>query len=206
LGETGWFFAPLWTDFLPGANPGLLDWFTVLVGLFALSALLLHGAIWLALKTEGALEARASVFAGNVRKWVGVLFLASVAAGLFVQPDLRAHLGERPWLGVFPLLALLSLAWIGRPLRSGKPCKAFLGSSLFLVCAVGTFVFSLYPTILPSTTGVGASLTAANTAAPAYGLKVGLFWWVPGIALAILYFRNTYRKFAGKVRLEEEGY
>jgi cytochrome d ubiquinol oxidase subunit II len=206
LGETGWFFAPLWTDFVPGPNPGLLDWFTVLVGVFALAALLLHGALWLALKTEGELEARAVRLAGKIRFLVLGLFLACVAAGLVVQSDLRAHIGERPWLLVFPLLAGACLFGVGRYLGAGKPCKAFLASSLFLVAALGTFVFSLYPTILPSTTGFDASLTVANTAAPAYGLKVGLVWWVPGMALAVLYFRNTYRKFAGKVRPEEEGY
>ena len=55
----GDFFLPLWTDFRVGAEPGILDWYTVLVGVPGFLALALHGALWVALKTEGAIESRA---------------------------------------------------------------------------------------------------------------------------------------------------
>ena len=66
--------------------------------------------------------------------------------------------------------------------------------------------FWLYPYVLPSRVDSQFGLTIANAAAPAYGLNVGLAWWIPGIALAIAYFVFMYRRFAGKVRLPEEGY
>jgi len=59
LDASGYFFAPLWTTFDPRSPvPGILDWYTVLIGLLALAALVLHGAHWIALKTEGALHDR----------------------------------------------------------------------------------------------------------------------------------------------------
>src|SRR5450432_420852 len=59
LDSAGDFFLPLWTNFLPGSNPGVLDWYTVLCGVTALAVLTLHGSAWLALKTEDAVHERA---------------------------------------------------------------------------------------------------------------------------------------------------
>src|SRR6202789_3855947 len=59
LDAAGDFFLPLWTDFRPGADPGILDWYTLLCGVTALSVLTLHGLAWLALKTDGPVHERA---------------------------------------------------------------------------------------------------------------------------------------------------
>ena len=49
---------PLWTDFRVGPHPGILDWYTVLTGVLALVTLGVHGANYLAVKTEGEIQAR----------------------------------------------------------------------------------------------------------------------------------------------------
>src|SRR6202051_2441969 len=59
LGADDYFFLPLWTNWRTGPNPGILDWYTVTGGLLAVVALAMHGALYLALKTEGDLEQRA---------------------------------------------------------------------------------------------------------------------------------------------------
>ena len=59
LNREGYFFVALWTDFFTGPEPGILDWFTVLMGLASVAILALHGANYLAMKTEGDLYARA---------------------------------------------------------------------------------------------------------------------------------------------------
>src|ERR671938_749852 len=60
VAEDGYFFQPLWTNFSPtNPNPGILDWYTILTGLLALATLVVHGASWVAVKTEGELNARA---------------------------------------------------------------------------------------------------------------------------------------------------
>ena len=59
LNREGYFFVALWTDFSTGPEPGILDWFTVLMGLASVVILALHGANYLALKTKGDLYARA---------------------------------------------------------------------------------------------------------------------------------------------------
>jgi len=59
LQPNGDFFEPLWTDFRVGDETGILDWYTLLVGVTATASLGLHGALWLGWKTDGALAQRA---------------------------------------------------------------------------------------------------------------------------------------------------
>lgn len=87
-----------------------------------------------------------------------------------------------------------------------RPAAAFLASSIFIAGMLSSAAFGLYPYVLPSRIDPQFGLTITNAAAPAYGLAIGLAWWVPGIALAIAYVVFVYRRFAGKVRLPEEGY
>src|ERR687889_2798064 len=77
LGEDGYFFQALWTNFSPtNPNPGILDWYTILTGLLALTALVTHGAGWVAVKTEGELNARAQ----RVRRigWMALVALTAI--------------------------------------------------------------------------------------------------------------------------------
>ena len=53
LDASGYFFEPLWTDFRLGPETGILDWYTILVGVLALAALVMHGGLWVRLKTSG---------------------------------------------------------------------------------------------------------------------------------------------------------
>jgi cytochrome d ubiquinol oxidase subunit II len=84
--------------------------------------------------------------------------------------------------------------------------NAFLASCAYLAGMLGSAAFGLYPYVLPSNTDPALGLTVHNAAAAAYGLKVGLAWWIPGMALAAGYVAFVYHRFAGKVRLDGDGY
>src|SRR6059058_4124774 len=73
LGEDGYFFLPLWTNWRVGPAPGFLDWYTVIGGLVALVALSLHGALYLIVKTESQLQERARLAARYL--WITLLAL-----------------------------------------------------------------------------------------------------------------------------------
>ena len=73
LDASGYFFEPLWTDWRLGASTGILDWYTVMVGIVALMALILHGSLWVQLKTSGPVQERAGALAG--RAWWAVVAL-----------------------------------------------------------------------------------------------------------------------------------
>src|ERR1700674_5309413 len=59
LDAQGYFFEPLWTDFRFGANAGILDWYTILIGVAAYLALAIHGSLWVAYKCEAEIAERA---------------------------------------------------------------------------------------------------------------------------------------------------
>src|SRR4029077_18952838 len=86
LGSDGTFSMAFFTDFTPRGCVGLLDWYTVSVAIFAVVALAAHGAVYLALKTEGAVHDRSARYAR--RLWAAtapLLLVISVESGL-VRP------------------------------------------------------------------------------------------------------------------------
>ena len=203
LNSAGTFFLPLWTDFNPySLNPGILDWYTILIGLLALAALTAHGANYLAVKTEGILQARARRIARLA--WLSTIVLTVLATLLTfaVQPAIGASFSLRPWEVIFPLIALVGLIGMGYfPLRQ-RDLAAFVASCAYLVGLLASTAVTLYPLVLPAVNPAN-SLTISNASASPYAQAVGLVWWSIGMVLAILYLVLTYRLFWGKVRLTE---
>ena len=208
LDASGRFFEPLWTNFLPGPSPGVLDWYTILVGLAALAALTLHGALWMALKTEDQLNQRAHRLAKKTWWAVAALTVAITIASFRLRPQLFANFSGHPWGFLFPALALGGLAGIVWFLRTGKERGSFLSSCVYLLGMLTSVAFSLHPFLLPASTNQAYSLTVENAKASEYGLRIGIVWWLIGMALASAYSIYTYRSFAGKVELPsaEGGY
>jgi len=206
LDASGYFFLPLWTDFRVGQEVGILDWYTILVGILALLTLTQHGALWVALKTEEVLRQRAERVA--TAAWLGVAGMSLIVSGLTlrVQPQVSANLKVCPWGYVFPALALAGLLGILHFLTRGAHLKAFLASCLYITGMLASAAFGVYPYVLPSNVDPKLGLTIHNTATSHYGLQVGLAWWIPGMLLVLGYFVYVYRHFAGKVRSGDEGY
>ncbi len=200
------FFEALWTNFSPAnSNPGILDWYTILIGLLAVFALLLHGAAYIALKTTGELNTRAHQ-AGR-RAWqvtLAVLIIGTLATFL-LRPMVLFNFTHYPWGLVFPLAALAGFLFAGWSVYHNNDQWAFTGSSFFIIGMLSSTAFALYPDVLPAT-NPSDSLTIANAAAPQYGLIVGLIWWIIGIILALLYFTIIYRLFRGKVSVPAESH
>lgn len=190
------FFLPLWTDFAPGADPGILDWYTIAVGLTALAALTMHGGLWVALKTPGELSVRAAVAARAAAWATAALTLAITAMTFSLQPQVATNFELHPWGAVFPALAIAGLAGALRT-RRGEVAR-FGFSCVYLAGMMASAAFGVFPYLLPSC-AAGAGLSVHNAAAPAYGLKIGLMWWIPGMALACGYAAFLYHRFAGKV-------
>lgn len=202
LDREGYFFLPLWTDFRMGGEAGILDWYTLLIAAAAFLVLAVHGALWVALKTEGELEARAVRFAARLW-WPVLAAVAAITLASFqVQPNLQRSFAAHPWGFLFPLLALAGLG--GIKLLRGR--DGFLASCLFITGMLTSAAFGVYPYVLPSSGDPTLGLTVGNSAAASYGLGVGLAWFIPGMLLATGYFVYTYRNFSGKVKLDDEGY
>src|SRR6266481_887662 len=85
--QSGLFAMPLFTDFWPGHEPGIFDWYTTLVGFFTLCVLTGHGALYLVWKTTGAVQARSRAWAYGA--WLAALplWLAVTCATVWLRPD-----------------------------------------------------------------------------------------------------------------------
>ena len=127
------------------------------------------------------------------RAWwlLAALTVLLTVSSFRIQPQLAESFRARPWNWIFPLLALIGLAGI----RLGNRRNAFLLSCAYLVGMLSSVAAGLFPYVLPANTETPLSLTVYNTAAPAYGLTIGLMWFIPGILLVAGYFVYTYRHF-----------
>jgi len=198
LQSDGYFFLPLWTNWQPGAYPGILDWYTVIGGLVALVALTLHGALWLTIKVSGDLEARAR----NLVKplWVTLLVLTGVSlvATIRVRPASLDNYLHYPVSFIVPagVIVSLILLWVWN--HKCQPVKAFLASCTYLFFMLAGACWGVYPVLLPATTGAGNDITLTRAISGPHTLAVGLAWWTFGMALAIGYVAFVYSRFKGK--------
>ena len=164
LNRDGYFFVALWTDFLTGPEPGILDWFTVLMGLASAAILALHGANYLAMKTTGDLYARA-VAAAKLMGWLALGSAVLVRLGItFVQPNLRLNYTAHPVGYVFPVGGAIALIVTLVLRRRQRDVAAFMTSSLFILAMLGSVAWGCYPNILIATTDPANSLTIFNAA------------------------------------------
>ena len=202
LGSDNYFFLPLWTDWRVGPQPGILDWYTVIGGVVALVALATHGALWIALKATGDLEACARRAATFLWGALLVVTLISLPATIAIRPSLLDNYRAYPILFLIPAIVIATLVGILSFTRQNKPFVAFLSSSLYLVFMLVGAAVGLYPALLPSSTDPARNITVASALAGPHSLRVGLIWWSLGLVLALAYFITSYRLFRGKVAAE----
>ena len=208
LESDGYFYEPLWTTFTIVPNAGILDWFTVLMGLVSLFTLTSHGANFIAMKTEGDLQLRARKTSA-VTNWVVLLTsIAAIISVTEIKPQVWADYSAHPWGYVFPALGGLGMLGMIIFRFMKNDLWAFLSSCGFIVFMLVSTAFGAYPNILPSSTKPEYSLTISNAKAGDYGLSVGKYWWFIGFILAIIYFVYIFYSFRGKVKItsDDEGY
>jgi cytochrome bd ubiquinol oxidase subunit II len=203
LGADHFFFEPLWTTFRPGADTGILDWYTCVVALLALIALVVHGALYVALKTEGAVNEKSRILARQLLPLLMALTAVGVPVTAAVRPRTMRNYSEHPLAYVIPAAVAVSLAamWVFQ--RRAKETAAFLSSCAYIAAMLGGVAVALYPSLLPSSSDPTRDITIYNAATGAYALRVGLIWWGLGMCLAFGYFVFVYRMFRGKLRPEE---
>jgi len=205
LRADGYFFSPFWTTFTVVPESGILDWFTVTMGVVSLFTLTIHGANFLALKTEGALQQRARSVARMT--WWGLLVssLASAVSISFIRPELWNNYRTHVWGYLFLVASILGLVGMYIFSRRKEDLKAFLSSAAFIAGMLACTAFGLYPVVLPASTDPAYSLTVQRTITHDYGLSVGTVWWSVSLVMAVGYFLYLFRSLRGKTRLPHEG-
>ena len=206
----------------------LLNPFGLLAGVISLAMLVMHGATFLQIRTEGAVEQRARTAASVAGIALIVLFalagfwvafamsgyriVALPAAGSAFAPMAKtvavvpggwlANFRTYPWMSVAPLAAfggaLAAIVFSGR----GRAQFAFLGSATAVTGVILTAGFALFPFVMPSSTYPDSSLTAWN--AVSSHKTLGIMFWVVVVMLPVViaYTAWVYRVLRGKITVE----
>ncbi|CNE62313.1 integral membrane cytochrome D ubiquinol oxidase (Subunit II) CydB [Mycobacterium tuberculosis] len=168
----------------------LLNPYALLGGLTTTALFVLHGAVFVALKTSGTIRYRA-------RRVAAVAALAAIAAGgAFLLITQLQHGKPVTWLTALGAAAGLLLAAAAN--RAGREGWAFIGTGAAIVLAVATLFTALFPDVMPSTLGSGG-LTTVNAASSGYTLKI--MTWVAGVftPIVMIYQGWTYWVFRKRI-------
>ena len=191
-------FTGRWTEFL---NP-----YSLLVGVLSLSLFMVHGAIYLTMKTEGALfEQITSLLRRSILVFVA-LFVVVTLVSLFFYPHLTDRFLSKPVLMIVPALAFLSIANVPRLATKGKYLSSFLFSSLAVSLMLIVVAIELYPVIILDRGDMLDSLTVYNASSSEKSLGIMLIISAIGFPLVLTYTIFVYRTFWGKVKLDETSY
>ena len=201
LYEGHYFFLPLWdSSFSPLSDtPGVIDWFTLIIGIIAVVTLAIHGATWIRLKTNATINEKLKTVIFNLNLLLLVLTILSVALWQIVNPNSLTNFVVRPYLLIFPVIYFTGLCGLFFIKKIKKDSHSFTLSTLLIIGGITSSLASLFPVILPSTNKIHESLTIYNTAAAEYGLSVAFIWGIIGLVLLVIYFIVQKRLLKGKI-------
>jgi cytochrome d ubiquinol oxidase subunit II len=198
LDASGYFGMPLFASFSPWGPPGVLDWYTVTIGLLAFVILAMHGALYLVWKTDGEVGLRARRVARQAWWMVAAIGVLATVLTWKVRPGLYVMIWLRRWPVAVVGVALAGFLGIPAGLKRSGDRTPFLGSGLFILALLAATAAGVYPDILTSSIDPRFSITAQSAQAGAYGLRAALWWWVPGILLVTAYFAHLFWRIRGK--------
>lgn len=184
---------------------GLLNLYGIAGGVLFVVMFMLHGALWLAVKTEGVLQGRASRFAS--RLWAALLVTAVLFLVLsFLATRLFDNYLKMPLLWIIPAAAVAALILTRAFMLRGAYGKAWMSSAATILFITFFGVAGLYPDLLPSSLDPGYSVTAFNAASSQLTLKIMLGVALVMVPIVIAYQTWVYVFLRGKVTEKDLAY
>lgn len=147
----------------------LLNPYALLTGVVTLTVFILHGALFLELKTEGAIRERVARIARMMWPVVALVVVAWVAYSA-VETDMFQNLGIVKLLALGVAVAGVVIFAYGTLTR--RYGRAFLGTSIAIAGTVATMFATLFPRVMPSSLGEAFDLTIYNASSSDYTLQV----------------------------------
>lgn len=184
----------------------LLNPFALLVGVTTVALFMMHGAIYVVLKTEGELHDLMRGWVKNAIIFFVICYAMTTMATLLYLPHMLRFFREYPVLFVVPLATMLAIANIPRELHRRRDFAAFLSScatiaGLMLLVAIGMF-----PNLVLARPDPSLSLTILNAASSPKTLKIMLIIAAIGLPLVLAYTTSIYYIFRGKTKLDPMSY
>ncbi|MFM1942420.1 MAG: hypothetical protein RI897_1402 [Verrucomicrobiota bacterium] len=189
-----------------GGLPGLLHPYALLLGVTTLALFMMHGSIYVVLKTEGELQQKVRGWIRRCMIFFIVCYVILTMATLLYVPHLTEKLRANPWFFGVALAGMLAIANIPREIHGGREFAAFLSSCAAIVALMILFGLEMYPHLVISRPEMGNSLDIHNAASSRRTLANMLTIAVIGIPIVLAYTLSIYWIFRGKVKLDKMSY
>ncbi len=211
--------------FYEGSFFALLNPYALLCGLLSVAMLVMHGAAWLLVKTDGVVAERARRFGmvaalvvivlfalGGLFLWMGIDGYR-IASAIDVEgpsnPLLKtvehsagawlANYGSHPWMMIAPALGFLGAAAALLAMLGRREVTVLLFSKLAIFGIISTVGVSMFPFILPSSLDPRSSLTVWDASSSHLTLFIMLVVAVIFLPIVLAYTAWVYRVLWGKV-------
>ena len=184
----------------------LLNPYAIMVGITTVALFMMHGAIYLVMKTEGELQSRIRGWVNNTIIFFIICYVTTTMATLLYVPHMSANIKANPWLFVVPLLNMLAIGNIPREIHHRREFRAFLSSCASMIALLALFGIGMYPNLILSNPEVANSLNIYNSASSDKTLGIMLIIAALGMPMVIAYTTSIYWIFRGKVKLDSTSY
>lgn len=189
-GNIWWFFNP----------------FSIMVAITTLALFMMHGAIYLAMKTENRLYTKLTILAKNFNVFFLISFGITTLYTLLYIPHLSNTIRSNPQYFVFPVIMLLAIANIPRQLKKGNYRYAFASSAVTIASLLIAVAVEVFPYLVYAPNNPANSITIHNAASSAKTMKTLLIIAAIGTPQVALYTSFVFWTFKGKVKLDEMSY
>jgi cytochrome d ubiquinol oxidase subunit II len=177
----------------------LLNPYALVVGLMAVSLCVVHGAIFLEMKTTGDL--RTASHRAAWRSWpVTLILVLAAAVGTYLSTDILLHLGVNP--GTIPLAGIVMLLLAGYFIRKELTNWAFIMTALTILFTVATAFLILYPDVMVSSIDPANNLTIYNASSTPYTLRVMTIIALLFVPVVLIYQGWSFWVFRGRITEE----
>lgn len=193
-------------EYVGGGFFEFLNPYALMTGVTTLALFMMHGAIYLTMKTEGRLFAKFTILLRRAIIFFIVAFSITTLYTLIFIPHLSDDFKRNPQLFIVPVLAFLSIANIPRLAAKRRYRWAFFFSALTVSLLLILVAIELYPVLLYSTVDEAYNITAYNAASSEKSLGIMLTITAIGAPMVALYTLFVYKTFAGKVVMDEMSY
>ncbi len=183
-----------------------LNPYALLVGVTTVSLFMMHGSIFLLMKTEGELQTRIRAWVQNTIIFFLIMYVLTTMATLVYVPHMAGPYRHNGWLFFAPVISVLAIANIPREVSRGRELRAFLSSAAAIAALMALFGIGMFPEMIHSSPNPEYSLTAFNGASSPRTLMVMLIIAVIGIPLVVGYTAGIYWVFRGKVKMQDTSY
>lgn len=189
-----------------GSFLGLLHPYALLLGVTTVALFLMHGAIYVVLKTEGDLQRIAREWINRTIIFFIICYAVTTMATLLYVPHMAERVRTQPWLFSVALVNMLAIANIPREIHHGRDFRAFLSSCVAMIALMTLFGLEMFPNLVLSRPEAANSLTAYNAASSPKTLGIMLTIALIGVPIVLAYTASIYWIFRGKVKLDKMSY